>query len=342
MSATMTRRGMLVGSTSLLLGAFVIPGCQGAASEQLALQQVVRHVPALGTRVSFLVRHGDVGLAQEAIRKATKAVFAVHECMTLHEPSPLTHLNAQGAWRAVVVPPSLLAVLLASQRLHGVTNGLFDATLGTAIQEFTAMTFQQGHVPSNKAASALVEGAGWDKVMVDKAGQSVRFSHPRTALDFNGIAKGYAVDQAVGILKSAGLQNFLVNAGGDLYAAGRPSPQAKGWNIRVQGQQPGEQPPARLMLSDQAVATSGNRFQKQLANGQLAQHLLHPERVLPTNRILSSTVVAKTAMEADALATALFVGERGAMARTLEQVPGAKGYLVDSHAGFVALSKEIQ
>ena len=284
----LTRRSLLVGSAAgaaLWLGPFRVRQPANPASTLVA-----DSFPALGTRVRVVIRTEERGQAQWAIRKAMAAVFDVHRTMTLHDESPLTVLNRRGS---LEVPLSIATVLDAAMGVHRASGGVFDPTV-----------------------SATVSGMG--NVELDRANRLVRLHHPGSSLDFNGIAKGFAVDCAVDALRAAGFTDFLVNAGGDLYAAGSSEPDGDGWDVRldVPGVTHGWQ------VSDRAVATSGTIHQP--------HHLRNPAGDRSGRQ--SASVLAPSCMAADAWATALCVGDDpGAPGWG----PGVEGEWVDANGAVV-------
>ena len=118
------------------------------------------------------------------------------------------------------------------------------------------------------------------------------------------------LDLAVRQLRNAGLEHFIVNAGGDLYAAGHSDAEKSGWKVHLDSNRE-----VHWQLSDRAVATSGN------LHGDPQPHLIDPKTGAPTNQYQSSTIIADKVMDADAWSTALFVGEPTTMAKRIEDNP---------------------
>jgi thiamine biosynthesis lipoprotein len=289
MDKRFSRREWLVGAMGLAgTGLFYGLGPFSVKSTADSVPLVRASVVALGTRVSFVVRHSDTRFVQSVIERAIAKIFDVHAIMTLHDESPLTVLNRRGLESPVVVPEALLNVLRASQRITQATGGAFDASVRGSM-------------------------VGMNHVEVDEKNRNVRFHHPGTSLDFNGIAKGYAVDCAVAELHRSGIFDFIVNAGGDLYASGSASPLESGWEIHI------EDAGHSWILSDRAVATSGNRHRPSLKDGGLDIHLLDPATGHEIEQYVSTTIIAKTTMEADAWSTAMFVGDPVSMADRVHQ-----------------------
>jgi thiamine biosynthesis lipoprotein len=291
-SRELSRRALLTGTVGAI-GAGMMLGPFGVFISRQEQSLVVEHVAALGTRVSFLVRHPDPRHAQAAIERAMGLVLDVHATMTLHDESPLTHLNRRAAQGAVVVPSSLLSVLQAGMHVHGASGGVFDPTVSGVRN-------------------------GMKQLELDVDNRSVRFHHPGLSLDLNGIAKGYAVDVAVQHLRESGIEHCIVNAGGDLYASGRPSDDQDGWPIHLGATGPSTREEARWVLSGRAVATSGNMLRPRDSAGIPIPHLIDPRTGLPNDQYETSTVLAESAMEADAWSTALFVGDAADMRARIE------------------------
>jgi thiamine biosynthesis lipoprotein len=145
---------------------------------------------------------------------------------------------------------------------------------------------------------------GWREVQIDPEARTIRFGPGVEGLDLGGIGKGFALDRAAVILRSRGVSSFLLDAGGQVLAAGRP-PGEEGWLIGVVEPSRRERPSLSLLLRDASAATSGN--------SQRAGEILDPSTGLPVAGAGSATAVAPDATSADALSTALFVlgPERG-------------------------------
>jgi len=148
---------------------------------------------------------------------------------------------------------------------------------------------------------------GYDKVSLDPKSRSVTIP-PGCSIDLGGIAKGYIVDQAVGVLRGY-VSSALVNAGGDLYALGS-KPGGMPWVIGVQDPRRPDDPSAfieTLYVKDLAVATSGNYIRFVEIGGKRYSHIIDPRTGWPVDTIPSATVVARDTTTADALATAVSV-----------------------------------
>ena len=244
----------------------------------------------MGTFVTVTTHGLSNTHASEAVAGAFSAMARAEALLTRFDSSSaLGQLNAAGALRDM--PAEATDVILAASRVHQRTAGAFDPTVLPMVE-----AMEQG--AGLEEARALV---GMGRVRID--GADVRFEREGMKMSLDGIAKGYIADLGAKHLLRAGVRDFLINAGGDIVAHG--SKAGKPWKVAVEnpGKYEGKTAyPAVCALKGQAMATSGNYESAQRGFGHLVDPLGR-KGVRP----VSATVIAPTAMEADALATALCV-----------------------------------
>jgi FAD:protein FMN transferase len=251
--------------------------------------------PLLGTLVEISasgpVLMGSMGAAFDRIA-------AIHDALSFQSStSELTKLNQRAAHGAVAVSPMLREVLLQALDIARASDGAFDPTVGGAL-------VRAGLLPAPSADRVHPEANYLD---VHVQGNEVHFAKPLW-LDFSGIAKGYAVDQAVQVLQQYGAHSGVVNAGGDLRVFG---PQPHCIVLRDAG---GGLSKQVLELREQAIATSGGALHwRESSNGQASPALVHRGLFL-TDPQRSVSVVAEQAILADALTkVALFATDADAV-----------------------------
>ena len=317
----LTRRRLLTGTAALLATA-TLPTPHLRAAPRL------KAFHALGTTVRFWGWHEDERLARAAAAEAVRAVFAIHEAMTPFEPSPLRRVNELAHERAVEVPRVLFGLLQRCQALYEETGGRFDVTVGGLMA--WRRRVRSGAIPRLPAMQAALAGVGMDNLVLEPETRRVRLAHPATQLDLGGVAKGFAVDQAIAAFRARGVTNVLVEAGGDLYASGFPNPGTVGWAVDIADPR-GGRPLRTVTVTDRAVATSGNYHQP-------APHLLDPHSGSTPAVVRSATVLAPDTTTADAWATACFVGAPDATRALLAARPELSALLVLSDDRVVDLS----
>ena len=149
-------------------------------------------------------------------------------------------------------------------------------------------------------------GVGYQHLELDATGRTVRLAAPGMRLDFGGVAVGFAVDEALTVLKQHGLTRVLVNGSGDM-ALGEPPPGEAGWRIGVAPLEPNQPPSRFLRLAHCGVSTSGDAWQFVEIDKQRYSHIVDPKTGLGLTTRSSVTIIAPTGMAADGLATAVSV-----------------------------------
>ncbi len=246
------------------------------------------------------------------VREAIEAALARVDTRMSHwnPASDLSRFNRSGRNDWVDLPGDLCRVLDCALRLADDTDGAFDPTIGALVALWGFGP--QGNGPRRALPSpdelAQARGrGGWRRLGFDRAGQRAR-QPGGIALDFSGIAKGYAVDRVADALADFGFGDFLVEVGGELRARGRRA-DGRPWQVAVAtpGSLRAARPPI-LALGDRAVATSGDQWHAWTLGGRRYSHTIDPRTAWPVPDTLAAvTVVHEECMRADALATALAV-----------------------------------
>jgi len=252
-----------------------------------------------------LVLYADTKqIADSAAQESFRLVDSINLiCSDYDSTSELFKLRYSVVGLPVSVSPILFELLYVAKAANKDAYGSFDITVGPLSRLWrNARKSQQ--FPTNGAINTARNRIGFNKVQLDSAAQTITFLQPNMQLDMGAIAKGYAADKVLILLQSCGITTALVDAGGDMVVAGMP-PQKKGWTIgiNVPGQQEQLLEP-KLILSNKAVATSGDAFQYMLHEGKKYGHIIDPRTGYGVTFQRNVTVVAPDATTADWLATA--------------------------------------
>ena len=298
---------------ALGVGALALAGLPRARRRGPGL--VRRQIPVMGTLAEVAVRHHDGAWAQRAIDAAMAELRRVDDEMTRFRPySDVGRVNAAAGTGAVAVSAATAEVARAALTWAERTGGRFDPCLGRSAEMWDLAV--SGSLPPAGMVHRLAERELWRSLEVGAAGTApeLRLHEPDAALDFGGIAKGYAVDQAARALRDHGVFHALVNAGGDLMAMGVDD-GGEPWRVGVRSPERPDEIVDVLRVSDRAVATSGDYLRFFERGGRRYHHLLDPATGEPRRTAMSSlTVDAPSCMDADAAATALFGSTDGARA----------------------------
>jgi thiamine biosynthesis lipoprotein len=288
----------------------------------------------MGTSVEITVNPADSTGAEEAMAAAFREVERIDRLMSHYRPeSEVSRITRHAGEKAVSVSPETLEVVERALYFSRLSGGAFDVTIGPV---FRLWNFGEGKVPEAKTLQENLKKVDYRKVKVDRIKSSVYLEGRGMSLDLGAIAKGYAVDRACSVLRKEGIKNFLVAAAGDLMVSGV---KANGvpWTIGIQHPRLPSDLIAKLRPAQAAVSTSGDYKKFFLRGGERYHHILTPSTGLPARQCQSVTIMAPSAMDADALATSVFVlGPKEGFA-LLDQLPDAHAIIVDGR-GSVLLS----
>lgn len=282
---------------------------------------LLRYVrPAMASDFQVLLPAGGSGMVDEqpvdVVVEALDLLEPLEAQLTIYrETSEVLEINRRAATEPVEVEPGLFGLLETALDLHRETGGAYDITSGPLSQAW-GFARRQGAIPDAATLQAARANVGSEKVVLDRANRTVRFTHPGVQINFNSMGKGYAIDQCGARLQAAGFSNFLWHGGQSSVLArgtalgGRGAAAvepAAGWVIGIGHSLRPERRLAELVLQDKAAGTSGAGFQFFRHAGKRYGHILDPRTGMPAEGVFSVTVVAPTALLADALSTAFYV-----------------------------------
>lgn len=263
--------------------------------------------PHMGTIFRIVLYAGDESTAQAASTAAFARIADLDRALTDYEPtSELSRVTREAVGRPVKVSDGLLAVLLPAQELAERSEGAFDITVGP-LTRLWRRARREVELPPADGVEAARLVIGYRLLHVDANARTVQVDRPGMQLDAGGIAKGFAADAALAVLKRVGIGSALVAAGGDL-AVGDPPPGGSGWKIALAGLDSDRPPPSSpIVISHAGVSTSGDAEQWVQIGGVRYSHILDPRTGRAVEGHTSVTVVASDATSSDMLATAVSV-----------------------------------
>lgn len=298
--------------SALLLAGLVgwVAGCARRPSATARQEFTSIHM-AIPFRIA--VYASDPVTATNAARAAFARIEELNGILSDYLPeSELNRFSATaGNGEEVPLSPSLATVLLASQEIASGSNGAFDATVGPVVQLWRRAR-RQRQLPDATRLETARAAVGWTNLVLtgrlgSPGGVRGRLLQPGMRLDLGGIAKGHALDEAARILREHGLRAFLVAGAGDL-VAGDPPPGTRGWRVELPPLDAPDAPPSQFVnLSRAALCTSGDLFQHVEIDGRRYSHIVDPRTGVGLVDHSLVTVIGRTGMETDALATAASV-----------------------------------
>lgn len=313
------------------LSTLVLTGCSG--TERIAVQTLSGY--ALGT--SYSVKLVTTLDRARSLELSIAAVLSdINSRMSTYLPnSELSKFARHPLDQPFDVDEKTAIVVAQALDVAAVTKGAFDPTVAPLVDLWGFGPLPQAaRIPETEEINTALAGVGFSAILADTRNHRLTKLAPR-ALDLSAIAKGYAVDQLADLVEAKGINNYLIEVGGEMRFAGtKPSEQA--WRVAIEKPVAAERSPLRLLSATEgALATSGDYRNFFEVGGQRYSHTINPKTGYPISHDLASvTVFAKTATEADAYATGLLVMGRAAAAKLAAELKLAIFMVYRQQAGF--------
>jgi len=276
---------------------------------------------------TFTIKIDGAGNGARATSAALEEIRRIDRLLsTYKEDSEISEVNRRAFDEPVAVGADFRNVLNASRIYSEMGDGAFDPTV-YPLMRLWGFTRREGRIPTNDELAKTLPLLDLSQVTLDESTHAIRLAREGMGLDFGGIAKGYAVDRAIGILKRYGVESAIIDAGGNFYALGTPRSRDH-WRAGVRHPLKHDEVIARLPIANKGVSTSGNYERFFEIGDKKYCHIMDPRTGRPVERMLSATVIADSAMAADALSTAAFVlGPEKGM-ELIEALPDIEGMLI--------------
>jgi thiamine biosynthesis lipoprotein len=243
----------------------------------------------------------------DLITQALDEVDRIDKLMSHYKPdSQISKINLEGSKGPVVVDQELFDLIAESVRYSRDSDGAFDITVGPLMKAW-GFFMGDGKLAPDAELEKIKPRIGYQHIIMDAAARSIRFDVTGAELDLGGIAKGYAVDRAVRILRAGGVANALISAGGStVYGMGAP-PGSNAWAVDIQDPLDSKKVARKVMLRDRALSISGSSEKFFEAGGVRYSHIMDPRTLKPVQGILTVAVLTTTGTIGDALDNVFFV-----------------------------------
>ncbi len=258
-------------------------------------------------KVVDLPKTADPSTVDSSIRKILEEI---NSSMSTYDPqSELSQYNRSSSTDWIVASDALVEVVTAAIKVSKLTKGAFDITVGPLVNLWGfGPPGSRNTTPNENEIESALARTGYTNIEVQQSPAAIRKQLPGIYIDLSAIAKGYAVDRVAELLEQQGIEDYLVEIGGEFRGKGQ-NEIAISWRVGI------ERPAATdravytaIEIDDAGMATSGDYRKYFEQNGQRYSHTINPVTGRPvTHQLASVTVVAASAMRADALATALMV-----------------------------------
>ena len=280
----------------------------------------------MDTVVSIQVYRGDAERIDRAVEAAFEEMARLDDLLSAWKPnSDIDRINRAAGADAVPVDPQTWEAIQEIQSLSELTRGAFDISIG-AVTRLWDFSSPETAPPDSAAISRALPLVNPGQILMDGPNRTIGLRHRGARLDLGGAAKGYIVDRAIEILREHGVEAAVIDAGGDIGLLGKKI-DGEPWKIGIRNPEDPGTTIEIIEVDSGAVATSGN-YERFFIHDQIRyHHILNPKTGRPVPQVVSVTILAPTALEADILSTAIFVlGAREGLT-LIEQLSDIEGVL---------------
>jgi len=310
-----------------LLIIFLLTSCKNKTPELLNENQFV-----LGTLGQINIYTSSTNKGNKAIAKAYQRINEIEDLMsTTVVDSDVYKINNIKENEGVEVSNETLKVIEEGIKYHKLTNNNFNIGLGTLSELWginkPASENSNPKVPTLEDIQKAKNHIDLQNLKIN--GNKVFIQDKDMHIDLGGIAKGYAVDEAVRVLRNEGINSGFINLGGDIYVLDNKPTDGTPWKMGIQRPEIGATDViAMVKLSNKSIVTSGN-YQRYIPDQPEYHHILDPKTGYPANNELSSvTIISESSIEGDALSTAAFIMGLDEGMKFIEEYPSAEGVFI--------------
>ena len=306
----------ILGVVLFLIGFFI---ARNSSDEEV--KTIMRTKILLGTVVEIQVRDADEQKAEDAITKAFAEVKRIDELFTTYnEDSPVWKIN-NSADTIISIDSEIYNLIVLCDSITKLSNGSFDVSLDNLTKVWGFYT-DDPQLPTKAEIDSALLNTGWQKITL--LGDNKIIKKENLGLNFGAVAKGYSVDKAIDALKKLGINEALVNAGGEISVIGND------WIVGIQHPREINSIIKKIMLDGFTVATSGDYEQYFEVHEIRYHHIIDPKTGYPSKGLESVTIINKSNAIADALATGVFVmGKENGM-KLIETLDDTEAMIIDS------------
>jgi FAD:protein FMN transferase len=285
-----------------------------------------REESIMGTAIRAELWHEDSAVAEAALDAVMEEMHRIDRAMSPFKPeSELSRINREAARAPVPVSEEMFGLLERSIEFSKSSNGAFDITFAGVGCMFD---YRNGVKPTQAEIEAALPSVSYRHLRLERRPRTIQFARGGVRIDLGGIAKGYAVDNCIALLKARGVKQALVVAGGDSRVLG--DRRGRPWMIGVRDPRRKDAMVAMMPLVDAAISTSGDYERYFEADGVRHHHILDPKTGVSASAVRSATIIGPDATTTEGISKSVFVmgPERGI--RFAESLPGIDAVVIDA------------
>ncbi|HJX17641.1 MAG TPA: FAD:protein FMN transferase [Acidiferrobacterales bacterium] len=284
-----------------------------------------REEAIMGTAVRVELWHDDATAARVAMSAVMDEMHRIDALMSPYKPdSELSRINREAAQKPVVISREMFDLIARSIEFSKLSGGAFDITFSSVGYLYD---YREHVKPTDRQIAQALPGINYRHLQLDSKGRTIHYARPGLRIDLGGIAKGYAVDNCIAILKGRGITNAIVTAGGDSRLLG--DRRGRPWNVGIRDPRRSGEVAAVLPLADIAISTSGDYERYFEEDGVRHHHIINPRTGKSATGVRSVTVIGPDGITTEGLTKSVFVKGPKAGMRLIESLKGVDAVIID-------------
>jgi len=301
------------------------------ADNSSSMQLYKKELLLMGSRFEITVVADNAEKGHQEIGAAIAEIQRIEDKISSwKDDSETAEINKNAGKKPVKVSKETFDLIARSKRVSELTQGAFDISFGSVDDQLWHFDGSMTELPDSATARQSVRRINHQNVVLDEQAQTVFLKEAGMKIGFGAIGKGYAAERAKALLLADGIENGIVNAGGDLTAWGA-QPGGAPWNVGIANPGLEDEAFSWLNINDNAVVTSGNYKKFVVIDGKKYTHIIDPRTGFPVSGLKSVTIICPNAELADALATSVFIMGKEVGLNLIDQMKGVECLLIDDN-----------
>jgi thiamine biosynthesis lipoprotein len=282
---------------------FLLAGLLALNVASASAEWYSREEAIMGTSVSVQLWHEDAKAGQAAMQAVMDEMHRIDRAMSPYKPdSELSHINREAAQKTLTISQEMVDILARSIEFSKLSDGAFDVTFSSVGYLYD---YRQHVKPTEEQIAKALPGINYRHLILDRTKRTLRFAREGVRVDLGGIAKGWAVDRSIELLKKRGIQHARVTAGGDTRLLGNR--RGRPWTVGIRDPRQQGKAIAVLPLVDMAISTSGDYERFFDEDGVRHHHIINPKTGKSATGVRSVTVIAADATTTEGLTKSVFI-----------------------------------
>jgi thiamine biosynthesis lipoprotein len=284
-----------------------------------------REEAIMGTSVRVELWHDDASVARAAMNAVMDEMHRIDRTMSPFKPdSELSGINREAAQKPVPISKEMFDLITRSIEFSNLSGGAFDITFSSVGYLYD---YREHVKPTDEQIAKALPGINYRHLQLDPRALTIHYARPGVRIDLGGIAKGYAADNCIAILKGRGITNAIVTAGGDSRLLG--DRRGRPWNVGIRDPRRRGEVVAVLPLADVAISTSGDYERFFEEDGVRHHHIINPKTGKSATGVRSVTIIGPDGVTTEGLTKSVFVkGPKEGM-RLVESLKGIDAIIID-------------